>query len=441
MKSVIMLPAAVLAMQMSEEHGTSMSIEHDIESMKELFLGISKSKIDGATRRFVDEMMTNISTTLQEAIESDMNLQQYNLRMKHEDLDRCLDNRNRNVETYDIAGLAATTEGKKDAHSECRVAQQGFCDDVVNYGDTCDEQAIAISQCERPLNGFANADLYVLQWIECIHRQKAAAAELCATHTSLSQSCKKQTEKDAECDTAQGTFEVEMCSWQTTVDEVCYRYDRCYDGAEEWIRRAKAQAAEAWDLATTQKRALLMLRCYGEAILANATDLSHCDQVECVAGENCPADPCDARHCPPLPPREPCAERERQAAGGGKEGLPRPCEETFLAEQYGSLQQCSAATDCITCHDVHYQPFYFVGHGQCLCQQGFKLSDIEGPGPVTSAYQCTQWCQEARGCHVASYNANTNECIGLRDFGNVTREGGEGWSCYSNFAEDEYKYA
>jgi len=438
MKAVIMLPA-VMAMQMSEEHGAVMNIEHDIESMKELFLGISKSKIDGATRRFVDEMMTNISTTLQEAIESDMNLQKYNLGVRHQVLNECFTSRDRNLETYDIDGLGQTQAGSRAAHSQCRVLQQGFCNDVVDYGSTCDGQALAISQCERPLNGFAKADHYVLEWVECIRRQKAAAQTLCATHRSLSEACENQKDKDAECDRAQGTFEVDTCSWQTNVDEVCYRFDRCYDSAEDRIRRAKDQAAEAWGLASTQKKALLMLRCYGEKILVNATDLSDCDDVECIAGDNCPADPCDATHCPPLPERAPCAEREREAAGSGKELLPRPCEETFLQEEYGSLAQCSAATDCITCHDVHYQPFYFVGHGQCLCSQGERKADFEDQ-TFTSAYQCTQWCDATERCHVASFNANTNECIGLQDFGSVTQEGGEGWSCYSNFASDEGRY-
>jgi hypothetical protein len=439
MKLLLLVPS-VLAMQVSEEHGTSMNMKNDIESMKELFLGISKSKIDGVTRDAVFKMMTDITNTLETAVASDMQFQKDTLDCKVSEIEACSAERARNKEEYEIDNLAAQASSHQQDHRACRIEQQDCCDGISRERDSCDRQAFAINRCRRPTDDFCESGgtSSVLAWMQCIHDQMPAARALCATHVAYESNCNCRIEKEGECAAMQRNFEIGTCAWQTRVDEMCYNFDRCYDDAVYVYRTHVDLAVEAWNLATTQMEALTSLKCYGQSILDNRTDLGHCDDLPC---ENCPPNPCEA-HCPPPAPHEPCRERERMTVGEhGFEMLPRPCEQTFLDEEYNSRNMgegtCTPAAECITCHDFHAQPMYLVGRGQCLCPDGRWKDELEDAPQFGNAMQCTQWCHQTWGCNAASWNADTHECVGLQTFDTCTQDETSAWSCFSRFSRDE----
>lgn len=302
---------------------------------------------------------------------------------------------------------------------------------------TCDAQAAAITKCRRNVDHWEFDSGTVKVWMRCIHDQIAAARELIATMSGYETSCQQQCATRETCNSEQTEFELDFCRWATKVDEMCYNYDTCYEDTLANYNYHIDLSQTAWQTATTQMEALTCLKCYGQSILDNRTDLSHCDDLPC---ENCPPNPCD-NHCPDPPAPVPCDERTRPTSHGDRELLPRPCEQSFLDEEYNTRgmdeDSCTAAIGCVTCHDYHQEPMYFAGRGQCLCPEGtFKDDSIPDFGLQDSAHACTEACASESSCRYASYNADTHECEGSRMFETTSSERPTAWSCYSKSYSD-----
>lgn len=426
MKVLYLLPAA-MAMQVSEEHGTSMNMKNDLEGMKELFLGISKTKIDQTTRAAVEKMMGDICTTLGEAVTQDMATVAESLDCKFDNINACATTRATNKDEYEIATLDQSSEDDRQSHRTCRGTEQDFCNTRNQEKGTCDARAAAIARCHRPAADAFDAALPATKtWFDCIHAQIGAAKDLCETHDLYSQACKDKERTRVECEGKQTAFEIMLCNWQTKVDELCWNYDTCYESTVKLYEEEKKIALEKWEVATTQMESLTTLKCYGNSILENKTSLAHCENLPC---QGCPPSPCD-EHCPDKPTPVPCSERE---------GIARPCEQTFLDAEYNTKgmdsESCTPAIECQTCHDFHadgHNMMYMAGRGQCLCPDGNTKDTIEEAPLFNFAEECTAWCLANWKCRAASWNADTHECIGLESFGSITSGEPTPWSCFTS---------
>jgi len=431
MRSLLLVQAA-FAMQVTEDHGAAMNMKGDIEGMKELFLSVSKSTIDAATRQAVEAMMTQITTVLSAAVQDDMGYQIDDLKCKYAEMLALSEARESFYEQHNISAHETSTQGMGATHSACRATEQNACDDKIALKASCDvqnegdDQNEAFTKCRRGVDKWTEDSSSVKRWMHCIHDQIAAAKQLRTTMEQYQEKCQLNCDTRRDCNTEQGNFELQFCRWMTVVDEMCYEYDNQYSDALSNYNRHQELATAAWQVATQQMGALTVLKCYGQSILDNRTDLAHCDGIPC---EDCPADPCDA-HCPTPPAPIGCHER----MGSNQELMPRPCEQTFLDEEYSQWENtCTPAVGCITCHDFHNnEPLYFAGRGQCLCPEGTSkdvgVPDFENQDSVQA---CTEQCNGESSCRYVSYNADTHECQGSRIFGSTSSERPTAWSCYS----------
>jgi len=294
----------------------------------------------------------------------------------------------------------------------------------------------AMSRCARHREHWAANSATVKKWMQCIDAQKNAAQALVATHEKYEKKCKEQKATRLDCNGDQTDFEVDICNWLTKVDEMCYDYDVCYQDEVARYEEAKQNALAAWEVAKTQMTALTVLKCYGNAILQNKTNLDDCSDLAC---EGCPVSPCE-EHCPEKPDPVACDERTRPC-DAGRELLPRPCEQTFLNEEYIERgmgeDTCTPAIPCTTCHDYHTQPMYFAGRGQCVCNVGgSKDESFSEVPPTSSATECTDWCYKSeQNCRAVSWNADTHECVPLRNMDSQSQERPTAWSCYSMYPQ------
>lgn len=438
MKALFLVPA-VLAMQVTEDHGAAMNLKGDIEGMKELFLSVSKSQIDGATRQAVAAMMTEITGTLTSAVSDDMTWHQNSLDCKFAEIGNCAGDRTTWGAAQNVDGLHNASDDAKQAHRACRVTEQTQCDARDGLKSQCDDEVLAIQKCERRREHWDSNSATVKKWMECLHGQLRDVKAIVATHESYETTCKQQCATREDCNSDQTDFEVKMCNWMTKVDEMCSDYDECYTNEVERYQQFIVNAEAAWAVATTQMTALTVLKCYGQSILDNKTSLDHCNNLDC---DGCPVSPC-AEHCPDPPQPVPCDERTRGSVNETQELLPRPCEQTFLDEEYNERgmgsDTCTPAEVCTTCHDFHRSPFYFAGRGQCSCNVGGTKDDAIGTlSGANNAQECTElckaWSDSSGTCNYVSWNADTHECVGLRNMDTQTQERPTAWSCYSRFS-------
>jgi len=433
MKALFLVPS-VLAMQVTEDHGATMNLKGDIEGMKELFLSVSKSTIDETTRKAVATMMEQITTEVGRAVEDEMVSHNDTLDCKYDMIAKCEGDRQKFYDTRNIEGLEFDSNIAKQDHRECRSDEQTQCDTRTGLNAQCDAEVSALSKCARHREHWKENSATVKFWIECIHQQVGAVKTLIKTHETYEAKCKQQCATRETCNKEQTEFEIKMCAWMTAVDEMCFDYDFCYENEVKRYKENIQHAKDAHAIATTQMKALTTLKCYGQSILDNRTSLEHCNGIPC---ENCPIHPCEA-HCPDAPDPVPCSERVRE----GGELMPRPCEGTFLDEEYNNramgADTCTPAIACQTCHDYHSRPMYFAGRGQCVCSVGGKTDDeIPAAPEMDDAHACTDWCTKTDLCRYASWNADTHECIGLRSMDSQSTERPTAWSCFSKFSRDE----
>lgn len=417
MKLLLVVPA-VFSMQVTEDNSAALNMKHDIEGMKELFLGISKSKIDVATRDAVEEMMRQIRENLQKAIDAEAKVHQDNLQCKFDSIGNCSDARTDDLVNEEGNHEEANTQGS--THRDCRVAEDGLARLTKATKIDCDNKAKRFTRCRRTVEKFrqehhdGGSAAEVKVWMDCIHSQISNAKALLATQEKLEEECDAQCDKRKTCNQQQSGFELQRCNWQADVDTQCLKYEKCYVSAVDEYYNAKKEAHEAWEISKDQKQALCCLECYGQSILENKTDLSHCDGElpTCVL----PPNPCP-EHCPDVEAPVRCRERERKPENDW-EFIPRPCEPEFVQEEYTAHYMsstdpsvCAPHAECKPCHKGGAPvPMSLLGAFRCVGGPEDVLASLEGKTP----HGCKAECAADELCEYASFqNGNCDLMKGI----------------------------
>jgi hypothetical protein len=140
----------------------------------------------------------------------------------------------------------------------------------------------------------------------------------------------------AECSRLQTAFETASCAEANLIDETCHMYKGCYTTTKAEWETIKGQVEKKEKQMKRQQHALLILRCYGNEMMAGNTDLSNCNDVTCDK----PCDDLDIEYKVPHV-EKPCDEDCQTY---------RPCGEFWWNTNYGEyLNSDTPVCDCVEC--------------------------------------------------------------------------------------------
>jgi hypothetical protein len=294
MMSRILLPLSLFsvasAFQIAETH------EHvDYEGMKTALISMAerakKSGIDGDTVSAISGFLDTINNTLIPALEKDRSSLQDILDTHVGEVNSC----NTDKQTfYDgtYTSHVVTQSGASASHVSCRAEEAvAFCD----YKSTCqilEDRVCQWTVCTIPDFTSGDSDA-VNDYMECLdlffdtHRpvtEYKKDRDDCINRTAV------HSNKVAECDAAQESFEQAVCNREKDVSDHCRTYEECRCSTEKELALQEESARALENVFQMQFVALQHLKCYGDEILANTSiDLSKCDLNNvCTSYTGCP---------------------------------------------------------------------------------------------------------------------------------------------------------
>merc|ERR1719238_610610 len=290
--------------------------------MKATLKGISamqqKGEIDEKTIGIVTDMIDKIETQLKSALDQDVAATQKLLDDEEAAIDACDTEKNRWAGDDFVSG-GSTVSNSLQTFEQCHADEAKEC---KNATDTCDKYVKQIhdwNTCVKPNAArFEHDNDDIFKYMCCLEDFFTAESE---NYYDNRWACEEAVtiwaDKTTECDGAQSDYEGEFCDQETKVQGACEKYRTCRNDAQETYSSVKTTVEGLEEIYRAQRVALECLICYGEHILANATDLSECETPpECTSLTDCPTITYDQPSCPSalLPHAHRCPDWSRTTA-------------------------------------------------------------------------------------------------------------------------------
>jgi len=360
MKVFSFLLPLVTCMQVKdvEEHTLQAAVP-DMSSIREMLLSYAENagKIDDVTAGAIQLLLTNLNTTIFEALYADRAIAQQLLDDHLAALEECNTNRTNSFNGAIAAQINALNETYEDLE-ECKENETSAGSHVnetcEEQEEVCDAQDVRVRKyashgCgNAPQDGNGDSQI-VYDWFFCVanftqhhcdeyedgHEECDNATEVCEDAVS------NHTNVSSDCDTHQGDFESDTCELAAAINLVCDKYEGCYDTAHHAWEEAVNAAHEMYTLYTAQMKALEQIMCFGSAIINNYTDYDHCEEDFC--------DECPNMGLTVLPPHE------RKNCTEAITSL--PCEPDWITANYGDWtgNTDTAMAVCQACPDVEVE--------------------------------------------------------------------------------------
>lgn len=294
------MPAVVAAVQITSPN------HHDATQMRETFYSLAAAKannggqIDAQTREEVNRILNLVQDTLMGALWEDRDAAQRSYNATVDAVNSCNSHVvedelpkyefKKRLTAQDDAALKSCLELENES-CENRTRVCNHLDDYVSSWTMCDDHPLNTDQCvECKQETPTDSDLY--KALQCLIQFDADHYDNfyhkyddCHDHKRMWRA------KIIECDAVQTDLEHTKCNEQTFIHDTCSTFNQCFSDNTRAYEQQKSNAETLELIFQKQYTALECLVCYGEQILADATNLAICEDAappvfECSPGES-----------------------------------------------------------------------------------------------------------------------------------------------------------
>lgn len=349
--------------------GTLESSLLETEGMKSMIMNFAakakRGEISEGEAAAIQGLLNQINSVLVPALYADKNASQGLLDTAYDAVNTCNNNRDSWVQDT-LSGMNNDVDNKSLIHNNCRAQENVTLTNLTNYCEALEAQACFWDLCTVP--NFDNGDSDAVdEYICCLQDFFALnRPSYYEKRTNCIDATRLHHDQTAECDSDQEDFEVEFCNRESDIQSYCDGYQTCRCDAESAFESVLSNTEELESIFQAQFVALKMLTCYGDAILANDTDLSRCGSV----GKDCELDYPDT--CPMIDYKEPDARIDCTEPHANY-----PCEVGFHNEFYSQYDNsCTPVNDCIACTDMDVKNGEYTGAASCPTDTPEMSGDI-----------------------------------------------------------------